>query len=168
MNFIDLKGPIVANTVYVDGQLVARDVTITLPSVTPTTSDYKAMGTMSLPIPGQIESMELAITKIGIDLGLARMVRMQSMNFEFRFVQNVVKSDGTTMPEGCKAFVKAVPKTIPGISLEPGSASENEITAEATRYQLFVGGEEMWLIDRLSQILRILGTDYYSPINSML
>jgi len=168
MSFIDLKGPIVANTVYVDGQLVARDVTITLPSVTPTTSDYRAMGTMSLPTPGQFESMELAITKIGIDLGLGRMVRMQSMNFEFRFVQNVVKSDGTTKPEGCKAFVKAVPKTIPGISLEPGSTSENEITAEVTRYQLFVGGEELWLIDRLSQICRILGNDYYSPINSLL
>jgi len=168
MSYIDLKGPIVANTVYVDGQLVARDVTITLPSVTPTTADYRAMGTMSLPTPGQFESMELAITKIGIDLGLGRMVRMQSMNFEFRFVQNVVKSDGTTKPEGCKAFVKAIPKTIPGISLEPGSASENEITAEVTRYQLFVGGEELWLIDRLSQICRILGTDYYSPINSLL
>jgi len=166
--FIDLKGPIVANTVYVDGQLVAKDVTVTLPAVTPVTADYRAMGTMSLPIPGQIESMELSITKIGIDLGLGRMVRMQSMNFEFRFVQNVVKSDGTTKPEGCKAFVKAIPKTIPGISLEPGSASENEITAEVTRYQLFVGGEELWLIDRLSQICRILGTDYYSPINSLL
>lgn len=166
--FIDLKGPIVANTVYVDGQLVAKDVTVALPAVTPVTADYRAMGTMSLPIPGQIESMELSITKIGIDLGLGRMVRMQSMNFEFRFVQNVVKSDGTTKPEGCKAFVKAIPKTIPGISLEPGSASENEITAEVTRYQLFVGGEELWLIDRLSQICRILGTDYYSPINSLL
>ena len=43
--WIDLKGPILADTVYIDGKLVAKDVTITLPAVTPVTADFKAMGT---------------------------------------------------------------------------------------------------------------------------
>lgn len=166
--WVDLRGPIIANTVYSEGALVARDATVSLPSVTPSTGDYKAMGTMSLPLLGQLESMEASITKVGVDLGLARLVKFQSMSLEFRWVQNTVKSDGLMKPENCKAFIRGVPKTIPGLSIEPGSSSENEVTFEVLRYQLFVANEELWLIDRLSQILRILGTDYYSDINSFL
>ena len=43
--WLDLKGPILADTVYINGVLVAKDVTITLPAVTHVTADYKAMGT---------------------------------------------------------------------------------------------------------------------------
>lgn len=32
--WLDLKGPILADTVYINGVLVAKDVTITLPAVT--------------------------------------------------------------------------------------------------------------------------------------
>ena len=48
--------------------------------------------------------MELSITKIGVDNGLRRMNRLEKQSFEFRWVQNVVKSDGSTATEGCKAF----------------------------------------------------------------
>ena len=68
--WLDLKGPILADTVYIGGTLVAKDVTIALPAVTPVTADFKAMGTYTAPILGQIEAMEASITKIGIDLGL--------------------------------------------------------------------------------------------------
>lgn len=166
--WLDLKGPIIAGTVYVDGSLVAKDVTVTLPAVTPVTAEYKAMGTMSLPIIGQIESMELSITKIGVDLGLGKLIRLKSVTIEFRWVQDAIKGDGSSSPEGCRAYVKCVPKTLPGIGIEPGAPSENELTYEATRYQIFVGGDELWLIDRLAQIFRILGVDYYSRIQSLL
>jgi len=166
--WIDLKGPIVANTAYVDGQLVAKDVTATLPPVTPKTADYKAMGTMTLPMLGQIDSMELTITKIGIDLGLARLARFKRMDIELRWVQDAMQSDGSVKPEGCKAFLRAIAKGIPGIGLETGNPSENELTHEVTRYQLYVGGAELWLIDRLAQIMRIAGTDYYRDISSLL
>ena len=68
--WLDLKGPILADTVYVDGVLAAKDVTIALPPVNLVTADFKAMGTYTAPLPGQIEAMEASITKIGIDLGL--------------------------------------------------------------------------------------------------
>lgn len=166
--WLDMKGPIMADTVYSDNQLCAKDVSAQLPAVTPLTSDFQVMGTMSLPIVGLIESMELSITKVGMDLGLGRLARLEKQNLEFRWVQDVVKSDGTTQPEGCKAFIRAIPKSIPGPSLEIGSATENEMTYEVTRYQLFVGGRELILVDRLSQILRINGVDYYSKVKSLL
>ena len=74
--WLDLKGPILADTVYIGGTLVAKDVTIALPAVTPVTADFKAMGTYTAPILGQIEAMEASITKIGIDLGLRNMMKL--------------------------------------------------------------------------------------------
>lgn len=47
--WLDLKGPILADTVYIGGTLVAKDVTIALPAVTPVTADFKAMGTYTAP-----------------------------------------------------------------------------------------------------------------------
>ena len=87
--WLDLKGPILADTVYINGVLVAKDVTITLPAVTHVTADYKAMGTYTAPMTGQIEGMEAAITKIGIDKGLRSMVQLESKTLEVRWAQDV-------------------------------------------------------------------------------
>lgn len=168
MQWIDLKGPILADTVYDSGKLVAKDVTITLPSVTPVTADFRAMGTLTMPMLGQIEAMEAAVTKIGIDLGLRSLVKLESKTLEFRWAQDVKTSDGSTKTEGCKAFLRAMPKTIPGLSVDPGNASENELTFAVSRYQLFVDGAEFWLIDQLNQIMRIDGMDYCKNIRSLL
>ena len=87
--WLDLKGPILADTVYIVGTLVAKDVTISLPAVTPVTADFKAMGTYTAPILGQIEAMEASITKIGIDLGLRNMMKLESKTIEIRWAQDV-------------------------------------------------------------------------------
>lgn len=166
--WIDLKGPISGTTAYDDGRLVGRDVTISLPAVTPVTADFKAMGTLTMPLPGQIEAMEASITKIGIDLGLRSLVGMGSKIIEFRWVQNVVHADGTQSVEGCKAFLRSVSKGIPAISLEPGSSTESELTFSVSRYQLFVAGAEFWLIDQLVPIQRIDGVDYAKELVSLL
>lgn len=92
--WLDLKGPILADTVYIGGTLVAKDVTISLPAVTPVTADFKAMGTYTAPILGQIEAMEASITKIGIDLGLRNMMKLESKTIEIRWAQDVKQADG--------------------------------------------------------------------------
>lgn len=100
--WLDLKGPILADTVYIGGTLVAKDVTIALPAVTPVTADFKAMGTYTAPILGQIEAMEASITKIGIDLGLRNMMKLESKTIEIRWAQDVKQADGSTKTEGCR------------------------------------------------------------------
>ena len=163
--WLDLKGAVVADTVYETGVLVAKDTSFTLPSISSMTADLNAMGTMTVPIVGLLENLELAITKIGEDKGLGRMSKLEKRNFEFRWVQNVVKGDGTTSAEGCKAFVRTFPPTaLPGIGVEVGAASENGLTIPAD----FVGGYEYLIVDRLSQILRVDGVDYMKDINKLL
>ena len=164
--WLDLKGPILADTVYCDGVLSAKDVTITLPAVTPVTADFKAMGTYTAPLTGQIEAMEAAITKIGIDYGLRNIVKFQSKTLEVRWAQDVKYADGSSKTEGCKAFMRCVPKLIPGLSVDPGNLSENEITLAVSRYQLFVAGNEFWLIDQLNTIMRVDGVDYAKDLRS--
>ena len=166
--WLDIKGPVVADTVYADGTLVAKDVAFTLPGIEFLTADVQAMGNMSVPLIGLLENMELAITKIGVDNGLSRMGSLKKQNFEFRWVQNVVKADGSITTEGCKAFVRTMPGTIPGIGVEVGSAPENENTYNATRVQVYANGEEILCVDRLSQILRVNGEDYMSKITNLL
>ena len=166
--WLDLKGAIVADTVYSDKKLVAKDVGFTLPGITMQTGDVQAMGTMSVPLVGLLDDMELAITKIGIDLGLGKLSRLEKQNIEFRWVQNVVKSDGSSTVEGCKAFVRCIPKALPGMGVELGSPSENELTYGVSRVQIYCAGTEYLLVDRLSQILRIDGKDYMSKISKLL
>lgn len=166
--YLDLRGPIAACTIYAGGELVARDVTVTLPAVTPTTGELKGMGTIEMPNPTQLEAMELAITKQGIDRELGKLANMKAQDIEVRWVQDVMKSDGTTAPEGCKAFMRAISKGLPGLSVEPGSVSENEMTFSVLRYQLFVGGKEIVLADKLNAILRANGKNYTSGIDSLL
>ena len=166
--WLDLKGAIVADTVYSESKLVGKDVGFTLPAVTLQTGDVQAMGTMSVPLIGLLDDMELAITKIGIDLGLSKLSRLEKQSLEFRWVQNVVKSDGSTGVEGCKAFVRCMPKALPGIGVELGSASENELTYGVSRLQIYCAGTEYLLVDRLSQILRVDGKDYMTSISTLL
>lgn len=166
--FLNICGPVVANTVYADNRLVARDVAVTLPEVTPTTADLQAMGTMSIPIWQLLENMELAITKIGVDSGLRAMLKPEPVALETRWAQTVTDANGVTKTVGCKAFVRGTPNKIPSIAVTPGETTESECTMMLTRYQLIVDGAEMFLVDRLAGIVRIGGKDYAQSVNSLL
>ena len=166
--FMPIYGPVVADTFYVNGALAGRDVGITLPEVTPATASVQAMGTLDLPIWQNIENMELAITKIGVDMGLRKMIKPEPLTMEARWVQTVTDANGMTKNVGCKAFAKGIPNKIPGIGVALGEASESECTSTVTRYQLIVDGQEVFLIDRLAGIIRIDGVDYAGGLNSLL
>ena len=166
--FLNIKGAVLANTCYKDGVLVAKDVTLTLPSVEYLTAEHNAMGKIELPMITQVAAMEASVTKKGYDEGLAMLAAPEAANLEFRFVQDVIDADNVSKPEGCKAFMRVVPKTLPGADLEPGSVSETQVTFSVTRYQLFVGGVEVCLIDQLKGIQRIFGKDYAKSVTSLL
>jgi len=164
----ETTGAVVADTVYADGTLVARDTEFTLPGISFLTADVKAMGTMSVPLIGLMEHLELTVKKIGTDKGLGKMNKLEKQNLEFRWVQNVVKADGSMKDAGCKAFVRTMPASLPETSVIPGESTEHENTYGVTRMQIFTDGEEILCVDRLNQILRINGKDYMSNINSLL
>ena len=165
---MNINGAIVADRVYVSKVLVAKDVEITLPEVTPTTADVDAMGTMAMPIWQRLDDMQTTISKIGIDLGLRSMLKADPIDLEIRWSQDDIDANGNVKPVGCKAFVKGIPAGIPGISIVPGEPSANEVPVMTTRYQLYSNGTEMFLVDRLASICRIAGKDYMKDHNALL
>ncbi len=165
---MDINGAIVADTVYVDDELVAKDVEVTLPGMEFATADVNAMGTMSVPIYGQLNNMQMSIKKIGYDEGLSKINRLESKKIECRWVQTIIKSDGTVKEVGCKAFVRTLPAAIPEQAVAPGSVPELENTLTVTRSQLYIDGKESYCVDRLNGVLRIDGVDYYERYKSML
>lgn len=164
---LDLNGAIIKTKVLIDNVLVAEDVTISLPEVNLQTVDLKGMGAMSLPIP-LTDELETTITRIGLDKGFAKALALKSMKFECRFAQNIVKQDGTTKVIGVKAFIKGVPKSIPGGDLEPGATFEGPIPIATTRYQLIVDGKEQVLVDKIQGILKINGHDYAKDVSNVI
>lgn len=167
-NFLEITGPVVADTVYANNKLVAKDVDFTLPGINFLTGTVKAMGDMDVALIGLLENMQLTIAKIGVDKGLGSMNRLEKQNLEFRWVQNVVKADGSAGPQGCKAFVRTLPAGFPELGVVVGEATEAENTYNVTRMEIFVNGEELVCVDRLAGVLCIYGKDYYGNIANLL
>lgn len=166
--FLNIPSAVLANTVYVDGKLVAKDVVLELPSVTFMTAEVNAYGKLNVTMPTLIEDMEMSVAKKGYDAGVVTLAKPGSKNVEFRWVQDVIGVDGVSKPVGCKAFFRCAPKSLPGMSLEPGNIGDAPVAFSVSRYQVIVDGEEQWLIDKLKGQLRVGGEDYSKSLNSML
>lgn len=167
--WVNKRGPIEADTIYVNKKLAATDTNVTLPEVTFLTADINAMGTMSIPLLNAIDDMETTISKSGIDKHMTVLTAPGKKQIEVRWVQDRIKSDATVEAEGCKAFMTVSPVTLhPGASLEIGSASENDLTFKVFRYRLVVNGEEILLVDRLAHKLKVNGKDYSKKYDKML
>lgn len=164
---LDYMGPVLATSVWVDGVMCARDVKVELPEISPETYDVEASGTVSLPIYSRLDDMEAKITKIGEDLGFIKILQqgLTSHVYEFRWATETLKRLGFTTAVGGKSFIKGMVKGVPSISLEPGEASENEITIECLTYRLIVDGVEHIKIDKLNHITRVGTTDVSMPVN---
>jgi phage tail tube protein FII len=161
-------GPVLANAVYANNRLVAEDVSVTLPAVTFATSDYAALGTLTLPNRAALENMEFSVTKAGIGRDLAALGSPDMVNYEVRGVQDELRPDGSMRAVAFKAFIRAVSGGLPGVEISIGEAGENEITGNAVAYRLVVDGTEVCNIDRTAQKLVIGGKDYYRQILSLL
>ena len=165
---LDKKGTVVGVTAYAGNTLVAEDITISLPAVTPKTQTFSAMGDIELPLP-LYEAMEATVNKIGIDKGFIKLLVPEKRKFEFRWVQTNIKPDGTQEFEGCKAFITGIPKVVfPGGDIAPGENYEGAIPIAVTRYQLYVNGDEKILIDKLKGQTKIDGKDYAKSIKNLL
>lgn len=166
--WIDVPGAVAGSTVYCDGRLTQRNATCTLPEVTFTVVELKAGGTVEAPVPGQVDAMEMTITAANPDESFGDLCAPGSHEVEVRWAQQVVDSEGNSKLVGYKAFVRANGKTIPGVSVEVGSAGENEITLGITRYRLVKDGVEVLLIDQLNGIFKFNGEDYSYGLDALL
>lgn len=172
--FIDKTSVIEAATIYLKSKLIGRDYNVTLPDVVPVTADVPGlMGTMSIPLMNTLQSMEMTITKIGVDDNAAKMCRPGKKDFLIKWVQGRVDSSGSVKPVGCKAEISCLPKSyLPGAELEVGSASEFDCTYEVFIYKLYVGGKCRFYVNRLTGVIKAWNgkalEDYSAKFNKLL
>ena len=155
----DRQGGVVHNRVLIDGVEVARDVTVTYPDITMMTTEMQAMGTMTMPLPGLFENLELSITRDGIDKQYASMVSPKSHQIEVREAVEMYKADGTYGTVFLKTYAEGVPLNIPGGSSEIGSKRSPELKFTLTKYQQYADGEELYDIDRPNLVFKVDGED---------
>lgn len=163
-----------ANTVYANQvgeaqELVAKDVEVSLPEIKNLTVDAVAMGTLSVPVISQFENMEATIHHIGVDLGLAKMLAQATLEIEIRWVEQIMKEDGSQTRVGCNAYLVGFPQVAaPTFAVKPGEAVDIEVPYTITGYRCVKDGVELWNINRLNQKCIINGVDYFAQMSSML
>ena len=156
---VDIPGVIEDVTVYTGGTLVARRETVTLPEVTRMTFTQKIPGGDQDFPTNLLEDMETSVTKNGLNENLFKFVTEK--NIEYRWVQTITDSAGTVKREGYKAFLTTMPITLqPGVSIEPGSATENDVTKKVLAYTLYRNGACILDINKVTGKQIVNGVNY--------
>lgn len=169
MNTELLKLSCVASSVYKGSDLVGRNVTITLPAVTPATVDVMAAGgTITMPIWQRIGAMETTVSTQGIDDQYAALVTPEPFDLVYNIVQQAVQSDGTSKSEHIKTFSRVIPKVQPGFDLKPGEQADIKIPYSVLSYRVVKDGKEILNVDIPNGKLEVNGKNYMDDINSML
>ena len=172
--WLDQNLTVNANTVYANKtgatqELVGKNVELSLPEIKAKTTDAEAMGTITVPVLGQFDNMEASIHHIGVDLGLAKMLAQEALEIEVRWVEQVMKEDGTQKTVSRKAFLSGFPNVVvPQITVKPGEAVDAEVPYTITAYKMIANGEVLWDINRLTQKFIVNGVDYFASLSSAL
>lgn len=169
MKIQNLKGAILATSVYCGGKQIGVNVTITLPEVTPETTEANAAGgTIELPVCSKIAAMESTVSKQGVDPEWLQTLSHDPQELIANIVQQSVSPDGTSTTDHIKAFMRVALKSIPGIEASYGEASENELPFSVFSYRLVINGRTYLHADPVNAIYKVNGKDYMSKITSML
>lgn len=169
MKVTSLKGAVLATSIYSGGSQIGVNVTISLPEVTPSTTEVTAAGgTLELPVLTKLDAMEASLTKQGIDSEWLKALKPEPMDIIANIVQQSVAPDGTSTPQHIKAYLRAVPKTMPAIEATYGEAIEGEITFSVLSYKLTSDGSTFLHIDPVKGIYKVNGKDYAAKVKAMI
>ena len=106
-----IAGNIIAHMLLVDSKEIADQVSCQLPSIEKPTSEIKGagiLGSIDMPITGQVNSMTFSINSRSINAGSAELAKPGIQNIELRFVQDVMQNDGSMIPASSKVFITGV------------------------------------------------------------
>ena len=163
-----IGGAVVADSVYLNGKIVGRDVEITLPAVEYATIEINAMGTYEKPIPQLINHMAADFSQIDPGLWYANLKIGEENHIEARWVQNVSTPTGGTKNVGFKAFMRGEAASLPELGVVVGEKSEAPSSMGLSKYSVVRDGKELFCIDRWADVNRVNGKDLNKSINSML
>jgi P2 family phage contractile tail tube protein len=166
-----ISGSVIAHKILSDGEEIFDQVSCQLPSIEKATGELKGagiLGTIDMPLSGQINAMTFSITSRGINSKASKLAREGRQTLEIRFVRDVILGDGSIIKEGTKIFITGVNKKFDPGKVENGSTMDGSIEFEVLRYRQVIEGVETLLIDKLNYIYKINGIDYMEKIRASL
>lgn len=166
-----ISGNVIAHKLLADGVEIDDNVSCQLPSIEVQTGEVKGagiLGSIDMPVTGQIGSMTFTINMRSINKNAANLAKPGIQNIELRFVRDVVNANGQVIPEGTKIFITGLNKKYDPGKVEPPTTMDGSIDFEVIRYRQVINGEETLLIDKRNYIYKINGVDYMQKVRQAL
>ncbi|WP_069997753.1 phage major tail tube protein [Cellulosilyticum sp. I15G10I2] len=166
-----ISGAVIAHRFLADSVDIADYVSCQLPSIESATNEIKGagiLGSIDMPMTGQINAMTFSVTARGINKSNANLAKPGIQKLEIRFNRDVTQSDGSVIPEGSKVFINGVNKKYDPGKVEQGSNMDGSIEFEVLRYRQVINGVETLLIDKLNYVYKINGVDYMEKVRAAL
>jgi len=166
-----ISGSVIAHKLFDDGVEVDDNVSVQLPSIEVQTGEIKGagiLGTIDMPVTGQIGSMTLTINMRSVNKNSSRLARPGIHNLELRFARDVNTADGQIIPAGTKIFISGLNKKFDPGKVEPPTTMDGSADFEVIRYRQVIEGVETLLIDKRNYIYKIDGVDYMQQVRQTL
>lgn len=166
-----ISGNVIAHKLLADGVEIDDNVSCQLPSIEVQTGEVKGagiLGSIDMPVTGQIGSMTFTINMRSINKNAANLAKPGIQNIELRFARDVVTPDGQVIPEGTKIFITGINKKYDPGKVEPPTTMDGSIDFEVIRYRQVINGVETLLIDKRNYIYKINGVDYMQKVRQAL
>lgn len=154
------NGPVISDSLYCNGELIAREFSFSIGEIKPVTAEIQAMGTINVPINGLVEDTTCTITLKGTDELTKVLTRQERLSLEIRGVQSVIDTAGNEYKVGIKYFLTVMPMGVPGEDNAPGEVTTREYNFQLYSYQKVFNGETHIDMDRFANRYETDGKDW--------
>lgn len=168
MAVFNKKVAVIANLLKRNGKAIAKDVSVefTLPAFA--RGEMQNSGTDETPLLMFDGAMEAKITCKGIDKSVVDIAAPFTARYKLTECQQINLIEGSPAVEQAEFVVKGKGAGPMSHSSSVGEGSDAEFTVVLSRYEEYLNGDEMVLIDRDLGICRINGIDYFAIKTAML
>lgn len=157
---LETNGPVIGDSLYCNGELIAREFAFSIGEIKPITAEIQAMGTLNVPINGLIEDTTCSITLKGTDALTQVLTRQERLNLEIRAVQSVIDPAGNEFKVGIKYFLTVMPLGVAAEENTPGEVTSREYNFQLYSYQKIFNGESQIEFDRFGNRYITDGKDW--------
>ena len=161
-NTIDyLAGPIYA-TLYIDGELVDRNMKVDLPNWEYQSVDIPAMGTMNVPLPGLYNDAQIVFYPTNATKKSAKLMAPGTHDYDLRFNQIEYEENTANQKTVTHRYLgRGTPmaKHLGG-TVERGTKPDRSVAWAIFNFNYYCAGELITAIDRFSQQDEHLGVNY--------
>lgn len=161
---------LIDHAVYLGNSRMIGAGEVTLPSISAITTEVEGAGIggkLEVPVLGHFDSFQVSIAFRTVELDAAELMRPIAHDLVFRGSQQMYDgAGGNITTEAISVFVKTMPKSIDIGKLKAGESMDSKVEFEVSRIRMVKAGLELYEIDKLNGIYRVLGTDYSASIRA--